>query len=78
MQWIKANLVDPEYYSISYNALCIPIHLELLRDISKFHPLHRSTILEILISSFEMKTSLDALAAVKFSIFIILYVIYFS
>jgi hypothetical protein len=64
LHWIKYNLTDPDYYTTSYNTLCIPIHLELLRDISQRHPLQRSEVLNLLATSFETKTGLDALAAV--------------
>eukprot|EP01114_Cavostelium_apophysatum_P017848 TRINITY_DN5391_c0_g1_i1.p1 TRINITY_DN5391_c0_g1~~TRINITY_DN5391_c0_g1_i1.p1 ORF type:complete len:603 (+),score=146.86 TRINITY_DN5391_c0_g1_i1:116-1924(+) len=65
LQWIRFNLTDPEYYATSYNTLCVPIHLELLRELSSKHVLLRPQIMDLLSISFEMKTSLDALAALE-------------
>jgi hypothetical protein len=65
LQWIKVNFTDPDYYTTSYNTLCVPIHLELLREIAYRHPLQRTKVLELIALSFEMETGLDAVIAVS-------------
>ncbi len=62
--WITVNFTDPEYYA-SYTTLCLPIHLELLREIVYRHPLQRIKVLELLSASFEMETGLEAVNAVR-------------
>jgi negative elongation factor C/D len=63
LHWIRSNFTDPSYYTTSYNTLCTPLHLDLLREICARHPLQRPTVLDILVKSFEMEPELDALAA---------------
>ncbi|EGC30354.1 TH1 family protein [Dictyostelium purpureum] len=65
MQWIKHNLTDTTNLS-SYNTLCVPIYLDFLRDIVIRHPLHRSVVLNILASHFEVEAQdLESLAILE-------------
>ncbi|EAL72928.1 TH1 family protein [Dictyostelium discoideum AX4] len=65
MQWIKHNLTDTTNLS-SYNTLCVPIYLDFLRDICLRHPLHRSVVLNILVSHFEVEAQdLESLAILE-------------
>jgi hypothetical protein len=66
LQWIRFNFSDPSYYTSSFSSICIPIHLHLLREISQQHPFQRPKVLDLLALSFDMKTDMDALYAVRF------------
>ena len=64
LYWIRTNFLDPTYYTTSYNTLCTPLHLDLLREVCATHALQRHAVLDILVKSFEMEPELEALAAV--------------
>jgi len=66
LQWIKVNFEDPDYYTSSNKTLCVPLHLEVLREIAYRHPLQRQKVLELLSLCFEMETGLDAVIAVRY------------
>lgn len=65
LTWIRYNFTDPEYYLTSFNTSCIPIHLELLREICDKHPLQRPHIFALLRDAFELETPLDALTSLE-------------
>eukprot|EP01104_Vermistella_antarctica_P012485 TRINITY_DN3629_c0_g1_i1.p1 TRINITY_DN3629_c0_g1~~TRINITY_DN3629_c0_g1_i1.p1 ORF type:complete len:733 (+),score=159.04 TRINITY_DN3629_c0_g1_i1:142-2340(+) len=65
LHWIGLVWSDQTFYATAYDKISLGIHLRLLRKICDLHPLDVSSVLSLLVTTFDMDIDLHALTAME-------------